>query len=85
VVVDNLNITGSSSRPVKADSILVIYPDAVLALPRPLQLLQSVSGRHTEVRETDRDLQLPDFATRGMPYRFEAPNAFASGEALSVD
>jgi hypothetical protein len=49
VVVDDLNVLGTRSRPSEADSPLLIDSDAVLALSVASELLQSISGRHSKV------------------------------------
>jgi hypothetical protein len=55
VVIDNLDVFGSMSGPAKADSPLVIDPDAVLPFSVAPQALESIAGRHTQVIEAGGD------------------------------
>ncbi len=46
MVVHDFHIVGVAVPPHEADAILIIDPDAVLALALAVQRLQPVSGRH---------------------------------------
>ena len=64
VIVDNLDIVGVASDPPEAHPPLIVDPDAVLPRSIPTQLLQPIPGRHPEVLEAGRGIQLPQFAQR---------------------
>ena len=48
MVVDDFHVVGVAIPPHEADAILIIDPDAVLALALAVQRFQPVSGRHTQ-------------------------------------
>jgi len=49
MVVDDFHVVGVALPPHEADAILIIDPDAVLALALAVQRFQPVSGRHTQI------------------------------------
>jgi len=57
VVVDDLDILGSSVGPSEADSPLLVDPDTVGAGAIALELLQPVSRRHSEIIERLRGVE----------------------------
>jgi hypothetical protein len=84
VVVNDFNVFGSMTGPAKADSPLVIDPDAVLPLSVAPQALQSIAGRHTQVIEAGGDLELPQLATGHDGDALEAPDALSLCEGFGV-
>jgi hypothetical protein len=64
VVIDDFYVTSISFLPGKADPVLIIDADAVLALAVALQGLQPVPWRHTQIIEASGALQIQQFATR---------------------
>lgn len=57
MVVDDFHVVGIALPPHEADAILIIDSDAVLALALPVQSLQPVSGRHTQIVESHGGMQ----------------------------
>ena len=53
MVVRNLHFMGSIRLPDKADAVLIIYSDAVLAHSISLERLQPVSRRYPQVNQVD--------------------------------
>lgn len=51
MVVDDLDVSRSQIRPDKADPVLIVDPNAVLARAALLECLQTVGGRHAEIVE----------------------------------
>src|SRR5258708_2498923 len=51
MIIDNLNVVGVSLFPSKADPVLIVDPDAVLARAVALERLQAVSGRDQKIGE----------------------------------
>jgi len=48
VIIYDLNVAGAQLSPRKADSVLLVDTNAVLALPISREALQSVSGRNLQ-------------------------------------
>jgi len=49
VVIRNLDFIGISGLPSKTNAILLVYPDAVLALSFPAQALKPISWRDSQL------------------------------------
>jgi hypothetical protein len=49
MIVHNLNISGVAFDPMEADAILIINSNAMLAFSIPLQFLQPISGRSSQI------------------------------------
>jgi hypothetical protein len=49
VVIRNLNVVGVAVAPPKADTPLIVDPDAVLPATVAQQLLKSIAGRRSKV------------------------------------
>jgi len=62
VVVDDLNILSSRTRPPKADTPLVVDADAVLAPSLPLQRFQMITRRGTKKLQRAGGLELRQLA-----------------------
>jgi hypothetical protein len=73
VVVGDLNVEGVSITPNKADSPLVVDPDAVLTLAVPFQFLQPIPRRHAQVLERHRSMEQQQLSSR---HSLEAPEAW---------
>ena len=57
MIVDDFHIVGVAFRPHEAYAILIIDPNAVLALALAVQQLQPVSGRHAQIIQRHRGMQ----------------------------
>ena len=64
MVVDNLNIKGIPVFPSKADTPLIVDPDAVLSRSITSQGLQTVAGWHADIRQIHRIFQQSQFSSR---------------------
>jgi len=64
VVVHDLHVEGIAVAPAKADPVLIIYPDTVLALAITLQNFQSVARRYTKVGHVRGGVQYLQFPSR---------------------
>jgi hypothetical protein len=60
MVVDDFHVAGVALQPQEADAILIIDPDAVMALALAVQRLQPVSGRHAQIIERHRGMHYCD-------------------------
>jgi len=63
VVIDNLDIFGTTISPVEANTPLVVDSDAEGATPRAVQSLKSVARRHAKINQSLGNLKLPQLAT----------------------
>jgi len=84
MVVDNLDIYGSSLGPDEADPVLVVDADAVLPGACAFQRLQSIAGRHPQVVETTGDLQLAQLASGDRLNRLQTPHPSPACKRLGV-
>ena len=84
MVVDDLDVFGSGGGPTEADTVLVVDPDAVLALPVTPERFQTIPRRHPQVIKLTSDLKLPEFAARHLFEGEIALYAPASDEGLCV-
>lgn len=75
MIIDDLHVRSTRSRPAEADAILIVHPDAVLARPVTLERFKPVSGRHAKVVQTSGDLQLPELSTRDVLNAVKPPDA----------
>jgi hypothetical protein len=64
VVNRDLDFVRSIGLPNEADAILIVDPDAMLTASIPLQGLQTISGRDTQIAQMDRRLNLIQLAAR---------------------
>ncbi len=69
MIINDFDIFRSRFGPAKANPVLVIDPNAVLALTVTRQWLQSISGRYFKIIQSAGSLQLPQFPQR---HPFEA-------------
>ncbi len=49
MVIDNLYLQWSARRPAEANTISVVYPNAVLPFPVGDECFETVSGRHSQI------------------------------------
>jgi len=73
MVVHNFNVRGTFGRPAKANTELVINPDAVLTLAIPRQSLKSVAWWRAQELQRIRGVQLSQFAGCYLRHIREAP------------
>ena len=59
VIVHDLDIFSARVRPTEAHAELIIYTDAMLSDAIAFQRFQSIAGRHPQIVQSARDLQLP--------------------------
>lgn len=64
MVINNLYIFWSVSRPHKAHSELIVSADAVLSGSGLFQGFQAISRRHAQIVQTTRPIKLLKFASR---------------------
>lgn len=57
MVISHLDVVGITVFPSKADSVLIVDPDAELPLPVTLQLLQPVAGRGPQITQFNGGLE----------------------------
>jgi hypothetical protein len=62
VVINDLNVFRAAVRPEKAEPVLVVDADAVLADPIASQRFQTVARRNSQIFQPLGDLELPQFA-----------------------
>lgn len=84
MVVDDLDVRRAGRGPAKADAVLIVDADAVLAGAIPLQVLQAIPRRHAQVTEPPGDHQLAQLASRHGGDVREAPGTATAGEGLRV-
>lgn len=84
MVVYDLDAFGARVRPAKADAILIVHSNAVLARAVTLEDLQSIARRYSKIFKRSRDLQLPKLASCNRLDADEPSDSSAVGERLSV-
>jgi hypothetical protein len=84
VVVHDLNVFGSRSRPSEAHAELIVDPDAVLSGPVPLEGLQPIARRDAEIVKSARDLKLPQLAPCNSLDAREPPHSLPARESRGV-
>ena len=62
MVVNNLNTIGIACPPVKADTPLVVDPNAVLTFAFTVQPFEPIAWGNTQVIECDSTVQHPQFS-----------------------
>jgi hypothetical protein len=85
VVVDDLDLVGTTTSPDKADPPLAVDPDTVLAGPISFQLLKAVRWRYAQIVEFDGCVEHPELP---QPYplniRAKALHSLSPKQPLSV-
>ena len=84
VIISDLDVMGSVSRPDKADPPLIIDPDTVLAGPITLQSFQSVACRREKVFQVRRVVEHREFPLRDLPEAGEFPDQLSCKELLCL-
>ena len=84
MVIDNLALIGVPLSPAKADTPLVIDPDAVQSFTVTAKRLQAVSRGGDKVAEFNRGIQLPELPLGDSLNRPKTPHAFPAMKALRV-
>lgn len=74
MIVDDLHIFDTCSRPVETDAKLVVHADTVLPSSFALEGLELVAGWNPEIFEPSRDLQLAQLAPCYSLDLLEPPN-----------
>jgi len=62
MVINDFDIFRTSIRPPKAQSKLVVNPDAVLASAITAQCFQPIAGRHFKIFQLSRELKLTELS-----------------------
>jgi hypothetical protein len=84
VIIDDLHIFRARIRPSKANTPLLVDPDAVLASAVALEGLEAVARRNLEVIDSASDLQLPQPAARHPRYVDKPPDAMTLRKRLGI-
>ena len=84
MVIHDLDILGAGACPAEAHAELVVDADAMLAGTAAFQGFQAVAGRHAQVFQPFRDLQLPQLAPRHGRDVGEPLDRVAARESLRV-
>ena len=63
MIIDDFNILGTSLRPAKAESVLIIDPNTAEPFTIALQSLEPVYGRNAQVIQRQSDFKLTQLAT----------------------
>ena len=64
MIIDDFNFFRPGVRPTKADSPLVVDPNAVLARAIPFERLKVIAGRNVQIIQAFSDFKLSEFASR---------------------
>jgi hypothetical protein len=64
MVVHDLNVLSTYSRPAEANPELIVNTDAILPGAIALERFEPIARRHPEILEPSCDLQLPKLASR---------------------
>ena len=85
MVIHDLDIMRIAVRPTKADSPLIVDPDAVLSRPIALEPLEPIAGWHAKVIERFGGIDNHQLAQHGSQELGRvAAHPFSTKEALSV-
>jgi hypothetical protein len=79
VIVDDLDVVRGTLQPAEAESVLVIDPDAVLAVPVAPQSLEPIAGRDGEQGECADCIELGELPLGDTPGRRRADPARGPG------
>ncbi len=79
MVVDDFDLPGISIPPFKADSPLIVDPDAPLALTIATEFFEAVSGRFGKLFNPVHAFDLPELA-KGDPFNRREPAAMEALE-----
>jgi hypothetical protein len=85
VVVDNLDVFGVAAGPAKANTPLVIDPNAVPAGPVSHQFLEAVSGGSSKINKTGCGIEQDEFSqSDALQIGRESPDRLPLEEPLGV-
>jgi hypothetical protein len=84
VIIDDLDIERTGLRPAKADSPLIVDPDAVLAGSSAFQGFESIARRYFQIVQAGSDLKLPQLAPGDRLDVHEPPDPDSFREPLGV-
>jgi hypothetical protein len=76
VVVRDFDIVGITVLPAKADAVLLIDSDTMLAGPIPLEAFEAVTWRYSQLAQVSNPIHLVELAARNGP---ESPRTCLSG------
>jgi hypothetical protein len=62
MVIDDLNVECVAGAPFKADPILIVDPDAVLACAASFERFKVVAGKKSQIREQTGGMNLNEFS-----------------------
>lgn len=84
MVVHDLDAFGANRSPAKANAVLIVDPDAMLAGTIASERLEMVPRRNPQVVEPASDLELPELASSDRLDADETLHAPSAGEGFSV-
>jgi hypothetical protein len=85
MVINNLDVRALSFAPDKADSPLIVYPDAMLTGALAFQRLEAIPGRNAQVVETLCSVEHPQLPTReGLKLARQTARNFAAPDPFSL-
>lgn len=85
VIIHDLDALSPRVCPMKAQSELVVYSDTMLARAIPLQGLQAISRRYSEILQAGSDLKLSKLASGHSCDVGEPCDAVAPRKSLCID
>ncbi len=85
VIIHDLDALSPRVRPMKTQSELVVYSDTMLARAIPLQSLQAISRRYSEILQAGSDLKLSQLASGHICDVGEPRDAVALRKSLRID
>ena len=84
MVIHDLYVFRTRIAPHEADTVLVVYPDAVLPFPVASQSLESVPRRNSQIVDSSGGLKLAEPPQGDTLERLEALYARVGGEPLRI-
>ena len=84
VIIHNFYVVRISVPPHKADAVLVVDADAVLADTVALECLEAVARRNSKVVEPTGDLELAQLSPGDGLEGHETPDALSAGECFGI-
>jgi hypothetical protein len=84
VVVHDLDVFGTGSRPAEAHAVLVVHPDTVLPGSVTFERFEPITRWHPQVFQPSCDLQLPKFAPSNQLDAHEAPDSLTVRKSLGL-
>jgi hypothetical protein len=84
VIIHDLDVVRVPLVPAKADAVLIVDPNAVLADPIPLQRFQPIARQRGKVTQDRRDVQRVQTSTRNGFDIGEPGHSFSSKEPFGI-